>query len=100
MPRYFVTDPPVPVYEFDPSEVLSEKPPNIIWIRAKMDLATDSKVKNELLKFGKDTQIEAHLGENELSLLIHNIVRWEGPDLQNVPCDAAHIRQLDPTEPH
>src|SRR5262245_681748 len=100
MPRYFVTDPPVPIYEFDPTEVISATPPNIIWIRSKMDIATDAKVKSELLRFGKDSQIEAHIGENELSLLIHNIVKWEGPDLGTVPCTPEQIRKLDPTEPH
>jgi len=101
MSRYFVTDPPVPVYEFDPTEVISETPPNVIYIRAKMDVATDAKVKSELVTMGADNKtVEMRLGENQLALLIHNIVRWDGPDLGSVPCTVANIRALDPTEPH
>jgi hypothetical protein len=101
MSRYFVTDPPVPVYEFDPTAVISETPPNVIYIRAKMDVATDAKVKSELVTMGADNKtVEMRLGENQLALLIHNIVRWEGPDLSSVPCTVANIRALDPTEPH
>jgi hypothetical protein len=106
MSRYFVTDAPVPVYEFDASEVISDTPPNVIYIKAKMDVATDARVKSELLKLGSDNKtMESHLGENAVALLIHNIVKWEGPDFidaqgRPIPCDAAHIRTLDPNEPH
>src|SRR5262245_61008598 len=101
MSRYFVTDPPVAVAEFDPSAVISDTPPNVIYITATMDVANDAKVKHELAKMTDDNKtVELHPGEYQLALLIHNIVRWEGPDLSSVPCDAAHIRMLDPTEPH
>ncbi len=101
MSRYFVTDPPVPVPEFDSAEVISDVQPNVIYIKAKMDVATDAKVKSELLTLGSDNKtMEARLGENSVALLIHNIVRWEGPDLGNVPCTPSNIRTLDPTEPH
>lgn len=101
MSRYFVTDPPVAVPEFDPSEVLSETPPNVIYIRAKMDVATDAKVKSELVTMAPDNKtVEMRLGENAVALLVHNIVRWEGPDLGGVPCTPEQIRKLDPTEPH
>lgn len=101
MSRYFVTDPPVPVPEFDASAVISDGVPNVIYIKAKMDVATDAKVKSELVKMAGDNKtMEMHLGENQLALLIHNIVRWEGPDLSSVPCTPESIRKLDPTEPH
>jgi len=101
MSRYFCTDPPVPVYEFDPTEVISETPPNVIFIKSKMDVATDAKVKSELITLGADNKtVEARLGDNQLALLIHNIVRWDGPDLSDTPCTVANIRALDPTEPH
>lgn len=101
MSRYFVTDPPVAVPEFDPSDVVSDRPPNVIYIKAKMDMATDAKVKSELTKIGSDNKtMELRLGDNQLSLLIHNIVRWEGPDLGAAPCTLTNIRALDPTEPH
>lgn len=105
MSRYFVTDPPAPVYEFEPGSMLdaSGQPatPNVIFIKSKMDVATDAKVKSELVTMGADNKtVEMRLGENQLALLIHNIVRWEGPDLDSVPCTPANIRALDPTEPH
>lgn len=101
MSRYFVTDPPVAVYEFDAAEVLSDTPPNVIYIRSKMDVATDARVKSELTRLGDDNKsMELRLGDNQMALLIHNIVKWEGPDLSQVPCTPANIRALDPTEPH
>jgi hypothetical protein len=101
MSRYFVNDPPVGIPEFDASSVISDTPPNVIYIKARMDVATDAKVKNELLKLGSDNKtMESHLGENAVALLVHNIVKWEGPDLSSVPCTPANIRTLDPNEPH
>jgi hypothetical protein len=117
MSRYFVNDPPVPVYEFDPAQVVSDREPNIIWIKARMDVATSGKVSSELVKLGEDRSIESHLGANQTALLLYNIVRWEGPDFvkQNadgqpirdgrgntipIPCTAELIRTLDPNEPH
>lgn len=101
MSRYFVNDPPYAVYEFDPSEVISETPPNVIYIRSRMDVETRGKVKSELVKLAKDgTTPEIQIGQNETALLLHNIVKWSGPDFDDVPCDAAHIRTLDPNEPH
>jgi hypothetical protein len=101
MSRYFVNDPPVPIYEFDSSEVISDTPPNIIFIKSRMDVETRGKVKNELIGLAKDgTTPEIKVGANETALLIHNIVKWAGPDFDGVPCDAVHIRTLDPNEPH
>jgi hypothetical protein len=101
MSRYFVTDAPIPVREFNPDEVVSDTRPNVIYVRARMDVETAGKVSSELVSIGADGKtVEAHLGANQTALLIHNIVRWEGPDFDGVPCDAAHIRTLDPTEPH
>ena len=101
MSRYFVHDTPVAVPEFDADAVMSDQAPNIIYIKSKMDLATDAKVKSELMKVGSDGKtFEAHLGENQLALLIHNIVRWEGPDLSGIPCTPENIRRLNPNEPH
>lgn len=101
MSRYFVNDPPVPVAEFDTSEVISDTPPNVIYIRSRMDIETRGKVSSELVKVGSDNKtMEMQLGQNQTALLIHNIVKWAGPDFDGVPCDAAHIRTLDPTEPH
>jgi hypothetical protein len=101
MSRYFVNDPPVPIPEFDAGAVISDTPPNVIYIRSRMDIETRGKVSSELVKIGGDNKtMEMQLGQNQTALLIHNIVRWEGPDFDGVPCDAAHIRTLDPNEPH
>jgi len=100
MSRYFVTDAPVPIPEWDDTSIISDRKPNVIAIKAKMDVATKGKVTSELFTMGKAGDLEARLGANETALLIHNIVSWSGPDFDGVPCDAAHIRTLDPTEPH
>lgn len=100
MPKYFVSDAPVAIPEFDPSAVISDVAPNVIYIKAKMDVATKAKVTSEMFSLGKGGDLEARLGANEMALLIHNIVRWEGPDLGSVPCTPENIKKLDPTEPH
>jgi hypothetical protein len=94
MTRYFVSSDPVPVYEHE------DGTGNVIWIRPKMDIATKGRVQNDLVGLATDGTVEFRAGANETALLVHNIVRWSGPDLDSVPCDADHIRQLDPTEPH
>lgn len=104
MPRFFVTDPPVPVAEFEPGTVFADdgQPlrPNVMWIKPRMDVETSGKVKSELLQLGADQKtVEFRAGANELALLVHNIVRWEGPDLDGVPCTPETIRKLDRTEP-
>lgn len=96
MSRYFVTDPPVPI----PEAVIGDTPPNVIWIKARMDVETRGRVRHEIIASSSAHAAEGNPGNSETALLIHNIVRWEGPDLDGVSCDAAHIRALDPTEPH
>lgn len=100
MSRYFVTDAPVPIAEFDDETVVSDQPPNIIYIKARMDVETDAKVKGELIAMGADNKVELRIGENSMALLVHNIVAWSGPDFDGVPCDAAHIKRLDINNPH
>lgn len=105
MSRLFVTDQPVAVWEFDPAEVISETPPSVVYIRARMDYATDAKVKSELFTLGKDSAtVEARLGENTLALLKHNIVRWEGPLFVDdagrpISCTPENIGKIDPQDP-
>lgn len=101
MSKYFVDDEPVPIYEFDPESMISDKAPNVIWIRPRMNVEIDGRVKSELLKLGADGKTpEVHVGAQQMALLIHNIMRWSGPDLGNVPCTPQIIRKLDPTDPH
>lgn len=100
MSRYFVTDPPVAVAEFDLHSVISETPPNVIWIKARMDVETKGRVQSELISVDKQGNAVVQVGANSMALLIHNIVRWEGPDLGAMACTPANIRTLDPNEPH
>lgn len=101
MPRYFVTDAPVAVLEFDPAKTISDVPPNAIYIKARMDVETKGKVTSEMVTLGADQKsLEFRAGANETALLVHNIVGWEGPDFAGVACTPENIRKLDPTEPH
>lgn len=88
----------VDVFEFDASEVISETPPNVITIRARMDVATAGKVSSELLQLGSDNKIESHLGAHIGALLLHNILGWRGPDFDDLPCTPANIRALPSAE--
>jgi hypothetical protein len=105
MSRYFVNDPPIAIPEFEAGSIVEAdgqpRRPNVIFIRARMDVETRSKVKSALFGLAEDGKTpELRAGNNELALLLHNVVRWEGPDLGSVPCTPANIRKLDTNEPH
>lgn len=86
------------VYEFDPDEMLSDTPPNIITIRARMDVATAGKVSSELMQLGADNKPELHVGAHIGALLLHNILGWRGPDFDDLPCTPANIKALPSPE--
>jgi len=96
MSKRFHVDPSerVDVFEFDPGEVISDTPPNVITIRARMDVATAGKVSSELMKLGVDNKPELYVGEHVGALLLHNILGWRGPDFDDLPCTPANIRAL------
>jgi hypothetical protein len=74
---------------------------NTIWIKAKMDLGTRSAVLDEIRTSGgkpEDADIH-HLGQYRLALMQHNIVAWEGPAFEGMPCTRGNIARLDPTDP-
>lgn len=76
---------------------------NTIWILAKMSLDVDTAVTVEFRRINHGSPILLQKAQN-LALLKHNIKKWEGPDFMNgngkpMPCDAAHIGQLDPFAP-
>ena len=54
MSKRFHVDPSerVDIYEFEPDSVISDTPPNVITIRARMDVATAGKVSSELMQLG------------------------------------------------
>jgi hypothetical protein len=98
----FVSNEPVPVN-------LPDDPSNIIYIRPKMDFGTKQKVQTAMLQItlgqaGSSSETPLDMGAYNIALLVHNIVRWEGPafvDAQGrpVPCTPANIERLDSDEP-
>ena len=99
-------------------------PDNIVYIRAKMDRKTRARVQDDLLRLQISLEPTAPGGEGrgegseesatvnatvgietqKLAYLIHNIVRWEGPDFVDergraIPCTRQRIEQLDPDAP-
>lgn len=84
----------VDVYEFDPEETLSDTPPNVITIRARMDVATAGKVRSEMVTLDDNGKPELQIGIQTGALLLHNIVSWRGPDFDGLPCTPANIRAL------
>jgi len=78
---------------------------NTIYIRSKMDVRRHAEVQNEVhyvAKTGKsegEGEVEFTIGYYELALLVVNIVGWEGPDFEHVPCIRENILQLDPRDP-
>lgn len=96
MSKRFQVDPneKVDIFEFDPSEVLSETPPNVITIRARMSVEIAGRVSSELMKLGADSKPELHVGKHAGALLLHNILGWRGPDFDDLPCTPETIRKL------
>src|SRR5678815_5797896 len=97
----FVDKTPIAVPEWDDDgTIISDRPPDVIWIRPKMNVMIRGLVTSEMFGMSKGMDLEARLGANETALLIHNIVRWEGPSFEGRPCTRANIEELDPTDPH
>jgi hypothetical protein len=100
MPMFIDPTDRVAVYEFDPAEVISDQPPNIIFIRPKMDYATTKKVGTAGFKLGSASkEHELDIAENLIAMLTYNIVGWSGPDFDSVACTPENIRRLDPDQP-
>lgn len=78
---------------------------NIIYIKAKMDVGTQNRMLSAILKVREETgdedgtNMSYDLGAYYIALLRHNIVKWEGPAFQGVPCTPENIERLDPDEP-
>jgi hypothetical protein len=100
MSKRFHIDPNerVDIYEFEPDDVLSDTPPNVITIRARMSVEIAGRVSSELMQLGGDNKLEAHLGAHVGALLLHNILAWRGPDFDDLPCTPANIRALPSPE--
>jgi hypothetical protein len=74
---------------------------NIIYIRSKMDVATEGQFRDALVKIsgGRKALKSFQVGRAQTALLQLNIVAWEGPRFAGVPCNHTMIGRLDPHEP-
>ena len=78
---------------------------NTIYILPKMDLGTRNRLMDELAHIeqaaGSNTapSMAFALGRYMTALAVANIVAWEGPAFEGMPCTEANIRLLDPEEP-
>ena len=99
MSRFHVNpDEKVEISEFDPLEVISNTPPNVITIRARMTVEIAGRVSSEMMKLGADNKPELYVGAHVGALLLHNILTWRGPDFDDLPCTPANIRALPSSE--
>ena len=105
MSRFFV-DPSErePIYEFDPNEVISDHPPNVVWIRPRMSLGLRSKAQSAALGMSKGGELEADFSKTQIALATLNILDWEGPDFldkdgKKVPCNPQNIARLVGSDP-
>jgi hypothetical protein len=83
---------------------LPEDPDNIIFIRTKMDVGTRARVQDAAAKVTmkagvQTTDMSVLIGAYNLASLTENIVAWQGPAFDGVPCTPEHIAMLDPDEP-
>lgn len=107
--QLFVVEEKVPVY-------LEDDPQNIIYVRKKMDFGTRNKVISAATKVTThtngtgngateptgDTQkadASFDLGAYNLALAQHNILGWEGPLFEGVPCTPQNIARFDDSDP-
>lgn len=70
---------------------------NTIYIRAKMSVGVRAKVEDAIAM--ADGGTAKNIGSYILALLENNILAWEGPDFEGVPCTVENIRRLDPDDP-
>lgn len=63
---------------------------NTVWVLGRMGVGTEVKVSADFARLG-GRGVNAY----QLALMRHNIVKWEGPDFDGVPCSHANINKLD-----
>jgi len=91
----------------DTSRVAVTEGEDTIYVKARMDFETQSRVRDALARFGTSSngeEIMVTLGAQNLALMVHNIVAWEGPGFTDaagrpVPCTRENVGRLDPDEP-
>jgi hypothetical protein len=86
----------------EPIAVPDESGENIIYIRAgKMPWGIKNKVQGAAVQIsaglaGNDPQTRITVAAYQAALMLHNIVRWEGPALQGFKLTQAGLDMLDP----
>lgn len=93
----FISLEAIPVHTDDDTE-------NVIYIKPKMDYATITRVRSAVVAARSDNgaanlRINLDLVAANLALLVNNIVRWSGPDFDNMPCTEENIGRIDPDDP-
>ncbi|MBE2197530.1 MAG: hypothetical protein IAE79_02895 [Anaerolinea sp.] len=89
---------------------------NRVWVRARMDLRTQTAVETDLMKIRVSSEqmgkaqngripsmdIVFSLSAQKMILMKHNVVRWAGPAFESdgrlVPCTPENIERLDPVD--
>lgn len=106
MSRFFVEpNEREPIYEFDPATTMSDTAPNVVWIRPRMSVGIENKVKGAIAHLDTTGQtVEIDLGANLTELLVQNILAWEGPDFleadgRKIPVTRANIERLIGRDP-
>lgn len=77
---------------------VEDDPENVILILPKMSFGVRQWVRNTLASLPEDPNKPA-LGLYEIALMRHNIVGWEGPAFEGIPCTPEAIENLDQDEP-
>jgi hypothetical protein len=74
---------------------------DIVYVRALMDVATRNRVSGLASKVrpGHIDEQEVDMGLRKTALLENNILKWEGPSFDGVPCVPHNIRRLHPKQP-
>lgn len=89
---------------------LADDPANVIYIRPRMDLGTNAQVRQAMMtatmhvstgggSVPKSASVGFDLIAYNIALLVHNILRWSGPDFDGVPCNEENIKRIDPDDP-
>lgn len=81
-----------------------EGDPNTVYIKPKMDYGTRQRVMSAGAHLkqrdgGADPTADFDLGAYNIALLTENVVGWEGPQLDSLPCTPENILTIDPDDP-
>lgn len=77
---------------------------DVIYILPKMPFGVKQKAMSAITHIsqaagGQGADVALDIGAYNIALMTLNIVGWEGPQFEGVPCTPDNIEQLDPDEP-